>query len=95
MKKLLLIILIIEIVNLVLIGLLLFDFPVSSMFRFHSYKASNDTIINKTIIDSILFNINQIDSTIITIKENEKEEINKANNLNNDSAIMLFKELVE
>jgi hypothetical protein len=58
-------------------------------------KCNVDTVFNKLQIDSIQYNIIQKDSTIITINNTMKDEINKADNLSNDSAVILFRQLLQ
>lgn len=53
-----------------------------------------DTVINKVRIDSIEYVIRSKDSVINKIKYDEKKNIEKANNLNDDDAVKLFKQLV-
>ncbi len=53
-----------------------------------------DSVINKIQIDSIELVIKRKDSVIFKIKEYELKEIEKANSLNNDDAVVLFKRLV-
>ena len=53
-----------------------------------------DTVINKVRIDSIEYVIRSKDSIINKIKYDEKKSIEKANNLNDDDAVKLFKQLV-
>lgn len=53
-----------------------------------------DTVINKVRIDSIEYVIRSKDSIINKIKYDKKKSIEKANNLNDDDAVKLFKQLV-
>ena len=53
-----------------------------------------DTIINHVRIDSIEYIIRSKDSIINNIKINTEHEIKKANVLDDDDAIKLFKQLV-
>lgn len=53
-----------------------------------------DTVINKVRIDSIEYVIRSKDSIINKIKYDENKSIEKANNLNYDDAVKLFKRLV-
>lgn len=52
-----------------------------------------DTTYNKVILDSIQINIKQKDSVITKIKYKMQYEIKKADTINNDSAVKLFKQL--
>ena len=52
-----------------------------------------DTTYNKIVLDSIQINIKQRDSVITKIKYRMQYEIKKADTINNDSAIKLFKQL--
>lgn len=53
-----------------------------------------DSIINKVQIDSIELVIKEKDSTIVHIKNTIKDEIDKANALNDSSSLELFERLV-
>lgn len=88
MKKLIILCLIIEIINLLL--------TVVSKYGVESFTSSTiaDSVINKIRIDSIELVINKKDSIILKIKEHELEEIKQADSLNNDDAVILFKRLV-
>ena len=52
-----------------------------------------DTTYNKIVLDSIQINIKQRDSVITKIKYRMQYEIKKADTINNDSAVKLFKQL--
>lgn len=52
-----------------------------------------DTTYNKVTLDSIEYNINKKESTIIELKKRTKYEIEQAINANDDIAIKQFKEL--
>lgn len=52
-----------------------------------------DTTYNKVILDSIQINIKQKDSVINKIKYRMQYEIKKADTINNDFAVNLFKQL--
>lgn len=91
MKKIIIIVLVIEIINL---SLTLFVInKIKSVEAFNEHNV--DTIFNKLRIDSIQYNLIQKDSTIITINNIIKDEINKADSLNNDSAVILFRRLLQ
>lgn len=91
MKKIIIMVLIIEIINL---SLTLFVVNKIKGVEFFN-KCNVDTVFNKLQIDSIQYNITQKDSTIITINNTMKDEINKADNLSNDSAVILFRQLLQ
>lgn len=91
MKKIIIMVLIIEIINL---SLTLFVVNKIKSVEFFN-KCNVDTVFNKLQIDSIQYNIIQKDSTIITINNTMKDEINKADNLSNDSAVILFRQLLQ
>lgn len=92
MKKLLSLILILIIANLTL--LILITVRVRE-FAVESWLGNKcDTMINKVRIDSIEYVIKSKDSIITKIKNNEKEYVEKANELNDDDAVKLFKRLV-
>lgn len=91
MKKIIIIVLIIEIINLSLTL-----FVINKIKNVEAFNKCNvDTVFNKLQIDSIQYNITQKDSTIITINNTMKDEINKADNLSNDSAVILFRQLLQ
>ena len=91
MKKIIIIVLIIEIINLSLTL-----FVINKIKNVEAFNKCNvDTVFNKLQIDSIQYNIIQKDSTIITINNTMKDEINKADNLSNDSAVILFRQLLQ
>lgn len=90
MKKFIIIVLIIEIINL---SLTVFVFN-----KIKSVKSINqqipDTVFNKIQIDSIQYNINRIDSEIINISKYEKEIYNKVMSADDSATWELFKKLV-
>lgn len=88
MKKLLVICLIVNVINLILTAVIIRK-------DCRSVSLTNqDSVINKVRIDSIELIINKKDSVILKIKEYELKEIKQADNLNNDDAVVLFKKLV-
>lgn len=91
MKKIIIIVLIIEIINLSLTLFVVNKIKNVEVFN----KCNVDTVFNKLQIDSIQYNIIQKDSTIITINNTMKDEINKADNLSNDSTVILFRQLLQ
>lgn len=91
MKKIIIMVLIIEIINLSLTLFVVNKIKGVEIFN----KCNVDTVFNKLQIDSIQYNIIQKDSTIITINNTIKDEIDKADNLSNDSAVILFRQLLQ
>lgn len=91
MKKIIIIVLIIVIINLSLTLFVINKIKTVEVFN----ECNVDTVFNKLRIDSIQYNIIQKDSTIITINNIMKDEINKADSLNNDSAVILFRQLLQ
>lgn len=91
MKKIIIMVLIIEIINLSLTLFVVNKIKNVEVFN----KCNVDTVFNKLQIDSIQYNIIQKDSTIITINNTIKDEIDKADNLSNDSAVILFRQLLQ
>ena len=91
MKKIIIMVLIIEIINLSLTLFVVNKIKNVEVFN----KCNVYTFFNKLQIDSIQYNIIQKDSTIITINNTMKDEINKADNLSNDSAVILFRQLLQ
>lgn len=91
MKKIIIMVLIIEIINLSLTLFVVNKIKSVEVFN----KCNVDTVFNKLQIDSIQYNIIQKDSTIITINNTIKDEIDKADNLSNDSAVILFRRLLQ
>lgn len=91
MKKLLIAILILSIVNLILLITIC-----NSLFGVDDFVLTNkcDTVINKFRIDSIEYVIKSKDSIINKIKYNEKRNIEKANELSDTASVELFKRLV-
>lgn len=92
MKKLLIGVIFLSIVNLILLVLIYGKvcFVVEDFVLFNKC----DTTINKVRIDSIEYIIKSKDSIINKIKYNEKEYSNKVDALDDDSNVKLFKELV-
>lgn len=52
-----------------------------------------DTAYNKVVLDSIEYNITKKDSVIYNIKQEMKDEVTKSFELDDSSAVKLFKEL--
>ena len=92
MKKLLIGVIFLSIVNLILLVLIYCNFRlvVEDFVLFNKC----DTTINKVRIDSIEYIIKSKDSIINKIKYNEKEDIKKVDALDDDANVKLFKELV-
>ena len=93
MKKLLIIVIVLNVLNLLIIfltfgriGLNVEDFVLD--------KCHIDTVINKVRIDSIEYIIKSKDSIINKIKYNEEESVKKIDVISNDANVELFKELV-
>jgi len=93
MKRLLVIVLILQVTILLVLGLLMFK-KVNVLHGCDETIIETDTVINKVRIDSIHFLIIKQDSIINRIKIRENEEIKKAINSNDSDAVKLFKELV-
>ena len=92
MKKLLIGIIILSIVNLILLVLIYSDISLDVDDSRFIYKC--DTVINKVRIDSIEYIIRTKDSVINKIKEDETKYIKEANELSDTASIELFKLLV-
>ena len=92
MKKLLVGVIFLSIVNFILLVLICSKclFVVDDFVLFNKC----DTTINKVRIDSIEYIIKSKDSIINKIKYNEKEYSKKIDALNDDANVKLFKELV-
>lgn len=92
MKKLLIGIMFLSIVNFILLVLIHSDITLDvDEFRFIN---KCDTVINKFRIDSIEYVIRSKDSVINKIKYDEKKYIEKANELSDTASVELFKRLV-
>ena len=89
--------------KLIIIGLILQVITIIVLTMFVSFfnRADNnnnvkiDTIYNKVLIDSIQLNITRTESTIVEYNKILNYEMDKANNLSNDSAVLLFRELLQ
>lgn len=92
MKKLLIGVIFLSIVNLILLVLIYGNvrLVVDDFVLFNKC----DTTINKVRIDSIEYIIRSKDSIINKIKYNEKEYTKKVDALDDDANVKLFKELV-
>lgn len=92
MKKLIIIILIIALINL-LITILLFN--KSGVGRsFQLINSFPDTVVNKVRIDSVELSIKHLDSTIINYNTYEKEVIDNVLNLDDSTTVAKFYELI-
>lgn len=90
MKKLLIIMVVIAII---IVGLQIVIINKISSVEVNLNKDVN-SIINKVQIDSIELVIKEKDSTIVHIKNTIRDEIDKANALNDSSSLELFERLV-
>jgi hypothetical protein len=92
MKKLIIIVLIIALINL-LITILLFN--KSGVGRsFQLINSFPDTVVNKVRIDSVELSIKRLDSTIINYNAYEKEVIDDVLNLDDSTTVAKFYELI-
>lgn len=92
MKKLIIIVLIIALINL-LITILLFN--KSGVGRsFQLINSFPDTVVNKVRIDSVELSIKHLDSTIINYNTYEKEVIDNILNLDDSTTVAKFYELI-
>lgn len=89
MKKLLIIILTLQLITILLCSLLIVN-------KNDKYDRTiiNDTVINRVRIDSVHFLINKQESIINIINNKERYEIKQAVNANDSDVIRLFKKLV-
>ena len=92
MKKLLVAVFIMSILNLIILVLIYGRWPLGEDVFAPSNKC--DTVINKVRIDSIEYIIKSKDSIINKIKYNGKEYSKKIDALDDDANVKLFKELV-
>ena len=93
MKKLLIIVIVLNVLNLLII-FLTFGRIGLNVEGFVLDKCRIDTVVNKVRIDSIEYIIKSKDSIINKIKYNEKEHSKKIDALDDDANVKLFKELV-
>lgn len=92
MKKLVIIVLIIALINL-LITILLFN-KSGAESSFQLINGFPDTVVNKVRIDSVELSIKHLDSTIINYNTYEKEVINDVLNLDDSTTVAKFYELI-
>lgn len=92
MKKLVIIVLIIALINL-LITILLFN-KSGAESSFQLINGFPDTVVNKVRIDSVELSIKRLDSTIINYNAYEKEVIDDVLNLDDSTTVDKFYELI-
>lgn len=92
MKKLVIIVLIIALINLLITILLFNKSGVESSFQL--INGFPDTIVNKVRIDSVELSIKHLDSTIINYNTYEKEVIDNVLNLDDSTTVAKFYELI-
>lgn len=92
MKKLIIIVLIIALINLLITILLFNKSGVESSFQL--INGFPDTVVNKVRIDSVELSIKHLDSTIINYNTYEKEVIDDVLNLDDSATIDKFYELI-
>lgn len=92
MKKLVIIVLIIALINLLITILLFNKSGVESSFQL--INGFPDTIVNKVRIDSVELSIKHLDSTIINYNTYEKEVIDDVLNLDDSTTVAKFYELI-
>lgn len=92
MKKLVIIVLIIALINL-LITILLFN-KSGAECSFQLINGFPDTVVNKVRIDSVELSIKHLDSTIINYNTYEKEVIDDVLNLDDSATVAKFYELI-
>lgn len=70
-------------------------FAAYKQYQIDSYNKviQPDTIYNKVVIDSIEYNIIRKDTIIYNLKQEMKDEVTKSFELDDSSAVKLFKEL--
>lgn len=90
MKKLLIALLFMAIINLCLQVVIINKISSRSELKLTDV----DSVINRVRIDSIELVITQKDSTIVHIKNTIKDEINEVNALSDSSSVELFERLV-
>lgn len=90
MKKLLIALLFMAIINLCLQVVIINKISSRSELKLTDV----DSVINKVRIDSIELVITQKDSTIVHIKNIIKDEVKEANSLNDSASLELFERLV-
>lgn len=92
MKKLVIIVLIIALINLLITILLCNKSGAESSFQL--INGFPDTVVNKVRIDSVELSIKHLDSTIINYNTYEKEVIDDVLNLDDSATVAKFYELI-
>lgn len=92
MKKLLIMVLIIALINLSITIILLNKSGVVSSFQLTNGLL--DTVVNKVRIDSVELSIKHLDSTIINYNTYENEVIDDVLNLDDSATVAKFYELI-
>lgn len=92
MKKLVIMVLIIALINLSITIILLNKSGVVSSFQL--INDLPDTVVNKVRIDSVELSIKRLDSTIINYNAYEKEVIDDVLNLDDSTTVDKFYELI-
>lgn len=92
MKKLVIIVLIIALINLSITILLFNKSGAESSFQL--INGFPDTVVNKVRIDSVELSIKHLDSTIINYNTYEKEVIDNVLNLDDSTTVAKFYELI-
>lgn len=92
MKKLIIIVLIIALINLLITILLFNKSGVGCSFQL--INSFPDTVVNKVRIDSVELSIKHLDSTIINYNTYEKEVIDNVLNLDDSTTVAKFYELI-
>lgn len=92
MKKLIIIVLIIALINLLITILLFNKSGVENSFQL--INGFPDTVVNKVRIDSVELSIKHLDSTIINYNTYEKEVIDNVLNLDDSTTVAKFYELI-
>lgn len=91
MKKLLILLIIIALINL---GVSIVLINKVRCVEVANAKTNVDSVINKVQIDSIELVITKKDCTIINIQNTIKDEINEASSLSDSASLELFERLV-
>lgn len=92
MKKLIIIVLIIALINLLITILLFNKSGVGCSLQL--INGFPDTVVNKVQIDSVELSIKHLDSTIINYNTYEKEVIDNVLNLDDSTTVAKFYELI-
>lgn len=92
MKKLVIIVLVIALINLLITILLFNKSGAESLLQL--INGFPDTVVNKVRIDSVELSIKHLDSTIINYNTYEKEVIDDVLNLDDSATVAKFYELI-